>query len=269
MEILKVEHVTKRFARHTALDNVSLTIPKGSVYGLLGPNGAGKTTLIRIINRITAPDEGRVLLRRPRSRAAGRPSHRLSARGARPLQEDEGGRAGALFRTAQRAFACARPCCRLQGVVRPSSASRRGGTVKRRGAVEGDGPEGTVHRHGAARTRTADLRRALFGFRSDQRQPAQGGDSRVARQAGRRSSSRPTTCRRSRRYATISRLSTSRATFLSGTCRRDPAPARQQHFPGSLSGRCGNACAVRSKVGACGGARTSAEHGVRGGLLRR
>ena len=37
MEILKVEHVTKRFARHTALDDVSLTIPKGSVYGLLGP----------------------------------------------------------------------------------------------------------------------------------------------------------------------------------------------------------------------------------------
>ena len=61
MEILKVEHVTKRFARHTALDNVSLTIPKGSVYGLLGPNGAGKTTLIRIINRITAPDEGKVI----------------------------------------------------------------------------------------------------------------------------------------------------------------------------------------------------------------
>ena len=61
MEILKVEHVTKRFARHTALDDVSLTIPKGSVYGLLGPNGAGKTTLIRIINRITAPDERKVI----------------------------------------------------------------------------------------------------------------------------------------------------------------------------------------------------------------
>lgn len=40
---------------------MSLTIPKGSVYGLLGPNGAGKTTLIRIINRITAPDEGKVI----------------------------------------------------------------------------------------------------------------------------------------------------------------------------------------------------------------
>ena len=61
MDILQVEHVTKRFARQTALDDVSLTIPKGSVYGLLGPNGAGKTTLIRIINRITAPEHGRVI----------------------------------------------------------------------------------------------------------------------------------------------------------------------------------------------------------------
>ena len=44
MDLLTVEHVTKRYASHTALDDVSLAIPKGSVYGLLGPNGAGKTT---------------------------------------------------------------------------------------------------------------------------------------------------------------------------------------------------------------------------------
>jgi len=62
MDLLRVEHVSKHYASHTALDDVSLAIPKGSVYGLLGPNGAGKTTLIRIINRITAPDSGRVLL---------------------------------------------------------------------------------------------------------------------------------------------------------------------------------------------------------------
>lgn len=62
MELLKVENVTKRFANHTALDDVSLSIPQGSVYGLLGPNGAGKTTLIRIINRITAPDSGKVYI---------------------------------------------------------------------------------------------------------------------------------------------------------------------------------------------------------------
>lgn len=60
MHILRVENVTKRYEGHTALDNVSLAIPTGSIYGLLGPNGAGKTTLIRIINRITAPDSGRV-----------------------------------------------------------------------------------------------------------------------------------------------------------------------------------------------------------------
>lgn len=59
-ELIKVENVTKQFAGHTALDNVSLSIPRGAVYGLLGPNGAGKTTLIRIINRITAPDKGGV-----------------------------------------------------------------------------------------------------------------------------------------------------------------------------------------------------------------
>ncbi len=61
MDLLTIEHVTKRYAEHAALDDVSLTIPRGSVYGLLGPNGAGKTTLIRIINRITAPDTGRVM----------------------------------------------------------------------------------------------------------------------------------------------------------------------------------------------------------------
>lgn len=61
MELLKVDGVSKSFAEHKALDNVSLTVPRGTVYGLLGPNGAGKTTLIRIINRITAPDSGSVL----------------------------------------------------------------------------------------------------------------------------------------------------------------------------------------------------------------
>ena len=59
--IIIAEHITKRFSAHTALDDVSVEIPRGSVYGLLGPNGAGKTTLIRTINRITLPDEGRIL----------------------------------------------------------------------------------------------------------------------------------------------------------------------------------------------------------------
>ncbi len=60
--ILKVENVVKQYASHRALDEVSIEVPQGCIYGLLGPNGAGKTSLIRIINQITAPDSGRVLL---------------------------------------------------------------------------------------------------------------------------------------------------------------------------------------------------------------
>jgi ABC-2 type transport system ATP-binding protein len=58
--ILVAKEVAKRFGEHTALNKVSLEIPKNCIYGLLGPNGAGKTTLIRIINQITFPDEGEV-----------------------------------------------------------------------------------------------------------------------------------------------------------------------------------------------------------------
>jgi len=63
MELLKAQNIEKKFVNHLALDNVNVTIPENSIYGLLGPNGAGKTTLIRIINRITAPDKGEVLLK--------------------------------------------------------------------------------------------------------------------------------------------------------------------------------------------------------------
>ena len=59
--LLEVQNVSKSFTNHVALDNVSLAVEQGSVYGLLGPNGAGKTTLIRIITHITAPDSGTVL----------------------------------------------------------------------------------------------------------------------------------------------------------------------------------------------------------------
>ena len=59
--ILKIEHVSKTYTGHKALDDVSIEIPRGSIYGLLGPNGAGKTTLIRVVNRMTIPDCGNVL----------------------------------------------------------------------------------------------------------------------------------------------------------------------------------------------------------------
>ena len=60
MSIFTAENIVKRYANHTALNNVSIEVPKQSVFGLLGPNGAGKTTLIRIINQIIAPDEGQL-----------------------------------------------------------------------------------------------------------------------------------------------------------------------------------------------------------------
>src|SRR5690606_19374895 len=60
--ILEVQNVVKQLWKYTALNAVSLSVPKGSIYGLLGPNGAGKTSLIRIINQITMPDSGTVLL---------------------------------------------------------------------------------------------------------------------------------------------------------------------------------------------------------------
>jgi ABC-2 type transport system ATP-binding protein len=62
MDKLQVKNISKSFANHKALDAISLNIPENSVFGLLGPNGAGKTTLIRIINLITIPDGGEVLL---------------------------------------------------------------------------------------------------------------------------------------------------------------------------------------------------------------
>lgn len=59
--MLEIKNIVKQYANHRALDNVSLYIPEGKIFGLLGPNGAGKTSLIRIINQITAPDSGQII----------------------------------------------------------------------------------------------------------------------------------------------------------------------------------------------------------------
>ncbi|MCX6283975.1 MAG: ATP-binding cassette domain-containing protein [Bacteroidetes bacterium] len=60
MDIFSAHNISKQFSGHKALDQVSIAIPQGSIFGLLGPNGAGKTTFIRIINQIIAPDEGKL-----------------------------------------------------------------------------------------------------------------------------------------------------------------------------------------------------------------
>lgn len=62
MLYLETQDIVKQYGNHTALNGVSIQVPQGCVYGLLGPNGAGKSSLIRIINRITAPDQGKVFI---------------------------------------------------------------------------------------------------------------------------------------------------------------------------------------------------------------
>lgn len=61
MHIIEAKNIIKSYSNHIALNDVSISIPKGTIYGLMGPNGAGKSTLIRILNRITAPDSGELL----------------------------------------------------------------------------------------------------------------------------------------------------------------------------------------------------------------
>ena len=69
MFYLETQDIVKQYGNHTALNGVSIQVPKGCIYGLLGPNGAGKSSLIRIINRITAPDEGKVFMNGRESQA--------------------------------------------------------------------------------------------------------------------------------------------------------------------------------------------------------
>ena len=60
MNAVDIEHVTKKFGEHTAVDDLSLAVPTGTVYGFIGPNGSGKTTTLRMIMRILHPDEGSI-----------------------------------------------------------------------------------------------------------------------------------------------------------------------------------------------------------------
>ena len=83
MYYLEANHIVKQYATHRALDNVTIKVPQNCIYGLLGPNGAGKTTLIRIINQITGPDEGEVLIN-------GRPLHPSDVEHIGYLPEERG-----------------------------------------------------------------------------------------------------------------------------------------------------------------------------------
>ena len=60
MKVLEVQSISKSYGDYQALNDISLSVPEGQIFGLLGPNGAGKTSLIRIINQIIAPDQGSI-----------------------------------------------------------------------------------------------------------------------------------------------------------------------------------------------------------------
>ena len=63
MNVVEIESVTKTFGQHVAVDDLSLSVPTGSIYGFIGPNGSGKTTTLRMIMRIYHPDRGSGLIR--------------------------------------------------------------------------------------------------------------------------------------------------------------------------------------------------------------
>ena len=107
-EAIVLRGVTKRFDGTAAVDDLSLTVPTGSIYGFIGPNGSGKTTTLRMIMHILLPDEGQIEVLGSRDTAAARDRVELPARGARALQEDDDPPAAALLRAAQRRIARAR-----------------------------------------------------------------------------------------------------------------------------------------------------------------
>ncbi len=177
--ILTIENVSKSYTGHVALDDVSLAVPRGSIYGLLGPNGAGKTTLIRVINRITIPDCGRVLL-------DGKPIAVEDIYRIGYMPEERG--LYKKMRVGDQAIFFAR----IKGMSKADAAKRLHAWFERlgnrrvvvaqgRGSVQRHGAEGAVHLDRGARAQAAHLRRTLLGIRPDQRQPAQRGDSGSAR----------------------------------------------------------------------------------------
>ena len=99
---IDIRNVVKRYEQHVAVRDLSLSVPRGTVYGLLGPNGAGKTTTIRMILDIIRPDTGSDHgARQPQQQRQDARPRRVSARRAWPLQEDAGAARADVSRRAQ------------------------------------------------------------------------------------------------------------------------------------------------------------------------
>ena len=174
---IDIVNVTKRFAEHTAVRDLSLRVPKGSVYGLLGPNGAGKTTTIRMILNIIAPDSGAIHIfgrpsndRKITERIGYLPEERglyqkMQVRRVLKFLAELKGVRGRRGRQAHR---------RVAGAPLAQDPREGLGIGEDRRALARHAAEGAVHRHAPARPGSRDPRRAVQRPRPDQRAGAQG-----------------------------------------------------------------------------------------------
>lgn len=160
---LQANHIVKRYAAHTALNDVSISVPRGKVFGLLGPNGAGKTTLIRIINRITAPDSGEVLF----------DGHTFSADDVMRigyLPEERG--LYKKMKVGEQAIYLAqlKGLPKSEAIVRLKTWFEKFGIMpwwnkKARRTVKGHAAKGAIYHYRAARAAIAHIRRTILGLR--------------------------------------------------------------------------------------------------------
>src|SRR5262249_18850808 len=109
MNAVEIEHVTKTFGQHTAVNDLSLTGPAGSIYGFIGPNGSGKTTTLRMILRILHPDAGVI-------RVLGDASFHAASDRVGYLPEERGLYKQMTVRAALRFFAALKGCRDHQAV---------------------------------------------------------------------------------------------------------------------------------------------------------
>ena len=192
-EAILLRGVTKRFSGTAAVDDLTLTVPAGSIYGFIGPNGSGKTTTLRMIMHILLPDQGRH--RGPRIRATRRRARRVSY-----LPEERGlykkmtvRRAAPLLRPAERRTARRRSMPRSTNGWRAWAA--RAGRQADRDPVERHVAEGAVRRRGRLDAGAADPRRAVLRPRSRSTPRCSRTPCSRCAAAARRSCSAPTTCR--------------------------------------------------------------------------
>lgn len=145
MYYLEANHIVKQYASHRALDNVTVHVPENGIYGLLGPNGAGKTTLIRIINQITAPDEGEVLIKGRPLHPSDVEHHRLLTRRTWTLQKDEGRRTDFILGSIERIIE--KRCQRRHEILAEQIRHKRLGKEKNRRALKRYATEDTIYHY--------------------------------------------------------------------------------------------------------------------------